>query len=177
MGWRRVFWAVRRQLRRALRPEPYAGAVARRRRAWGSKLGSPDAGASRAPVPFFRVLLAHPPNRAGALSSSAEASEDASFTKQNKKNTKAVKRCARRAAAERGRNEGPAAGQPALGTVSAAVLPGQRLHDSQPCHGTAAGVGPGRRGGATTAAVLRSEADHRSRTTTMRTKASPARRC
>ena len=48
------------------------------------------------------------------------------------------------------------------------------LHRQQ-CHGT--GVGAGRRGGATTAAVLRSEAGHRKKTTTMRTKASPARRC
>jgi hypothetical protein len=75
--------------------------------------------------------------------------------------------------AERGRNAGPAAAQPAHGTVSAAVLPGQLLHDSQPCPETGAGVGLGRRGGATTAA----EASRPTKTTTMRTKASPARRC
>ena len=69
--------------------------------------------------------------------------------------------------AERGRCDGPAAAQPAHGTVSAAVLPGQLLHDSQPCPETGAEAGLGRRGGATTAA----EASRRKKTTTMRTRA------
>ncbi len=86
---------------------------------------------------------------------------------------RAANRCCYAVRAERGRCDGPAAAQPAHGTVSAAVLPGQLLHGSQRCPETGAEAGVGRRGGATTAA----EANHQKKTTTMRTRASPARRC
>ena len=65
--------------------------------------------------------------------------------------------------AERGRNEGPAAARPAHGTVSAAVLPGQLLHDSQPCPETGVGAGAGRRGA--TAAARPNVVVHQKKTT------------
>ena len=110
--------------------------------------------------------------RFGAFSTSAEASEDASFTHPNFDFLTSKPVLVRAPAAERGRNEGPAAAQPAHGTASAAVPPGQPLIH-QLCPETAAGVG---RHGAT-AAARPNVVVHQKKTTTMRTKASPARRC
>ena len=72
--------------------------------------------------------------------------------------------------AERGRNQGPAAVQPAHGTVSAAVLPGQQFAQ-QLCPETGAGVG--RRGA--TAAARPNVVVHQKKTTMNLNKASPAK--